>query len=440
MAAVVAGSLEPIERLASRLDLSSDDLTLYGRYRAKIRIDPSPPPQVRQGRYVLVTGITPTHHNAGKTVTTIGLAMGLERIGHRATVTLRQSSFGPTFGAKGGGGGGGKARIEPLEESLIGLGADVFAVEMANNLLAAVVDDAVHRGRLVDPASVTWRRVLDVDDRALRQIRAGLGGTLNGPEHQTGFDITAASEVMAILTLSRDLADLRSRLSSIVPAWDADGKPVTAGSLETAGSMAVLLRDAIRPNLMQTSDRTPAMVHTGPFGNIAPGNSSVIADIVSLAPERFCGDRGGIRFRSRRREVLPPQVPLSRGWRRTSQCSWPRSPASAITEVQMVTGQMLPPLQPGADNLASPRRKPPRIRRSRPSSPSTGFPATATTRWPLSLLLPVTQVPPRWQSTKRLLWEVPGCIELAEAVASCRRERRSPGRRSSSVVRPPRAG
>jgi formate--tetrahydrofolate ligase len=293
MAAVVAGTLEPVERVASLLDLSTEDLTFYGPYRAKIRIDPKPPPQARKGRYILITAITPTRHNAGKSVTTIGLAMGLERLGYRATATIRQSSFGPTFGAKGGGAGGGRSRVEPLEECLLGLGSDVFAVEMANNLLAAVVDDAVHRGADVDPASVTWRRALDVDDRTLRQVRVGQGGTLNGPEHQTGFDITAASEVMAILTLSRDFADLRSRLASIVAAWDRDGKPVTAGSVEAAGSMAVLLRDALRPNLMQTTDGTPVMIHTGPFGNIAPGNSSVIADIVALARSDFVVTEAG---------------------------------------------------------------------------------------------------------------------------------------------------
>lgn len=293
MGTVVAGTLEPVERLASRLFLSADDLTLHGPYRAKIRLDPTPPPEARKGHYVLVTAITPTRHSAGKTVTTIGLGMGLERLGHRATATLRQSSFGPTFGSKGGGGGGGKARIEPLEETLLGLGSDVFAVEMANNLLAAVVDDTVHRGTGLDPGSVTWRRVLDVDDRGLRQIVVGLGGTLNGPEHQTGFDITAASEVMAILTLSRDLADLRSRLTSIVPAWDLDGRPVTAGTLEAAGSMAVLFRDAMRPNLMQTTDGTPVMIHTGPFGNIAPGNSSVIADGLALTRSDFVVTEAG---------------------------------------------------------------------------------------------------------------------------------------------------
>jgi len=293
MTAVVAGALEPIASVASRLGLSADDLTLHGPYRAKIRLDPTPPVKPRKGRYVLVTAITPTRHPAGKTSTSIGLVMGLERLGHTATATLRQSSFGPTFGAKGGGAGGGRAQIEPLEESLLGLGSDVFAVEMANNLLAAVVDDAVHRGADVDPASVTWRRAIDVDDRALRQIRVGLGGALNGPEYQTGFDITAASEVMAILTLSRDLADLRSRLASIVPAWDRSGNPVTAGSLEAAGSMAVLLRDAIRPNLMQTTEGTPVIIHTGPFGNIAPGNSSVIADVIALARSDFVVTEAG---------------------------------------------------------------------------------------------------------------------------------------------------
>lgn len=287
------GTLQPVERLASGLGLLPIDLTVNSSYRAKIRLDPTPPSEARKGRYVLVTSITPTRHPAGKTATSIGLVMGLNRLGHLATAALRQSAFGPTFGAKGGGAGGGKAQIEPLVESLLGLGSDMFAVETANNLLAAIVDDAVHRGANIDPNAVTWRRVLDVDDRGLRQIHVGLGGHLNGPEHFTGFDITAASEVMAILTLSRDLADLRDRLASIVPAWDRDGSPVRTASLDAAGSMAVLLRDAIRPNLMQTSEGTPVLIHTGPFGNIAPGNSSVIGDAIALPRSDFVVTEAG---------------------------------------------------------------------------------------------------------------------------------------------------
>jgi formate--tetrahydrofolate ligase len=178
---------------------------------------------------------------------------------------------------KGGGAGGGAAQVVPLEECLLRL-TDTPAVEAAHNLLAAVVDDALHRNGSLDPAAVTWPRVLDVDDRALRHVVIGLGGRVNGPIRESGFDITAASEVMALLALSSDFTDLRSRLEELVPMWDAEGKPVTAGQLGVAGAMAVLLQDALQPNLMQTSEGTPVLVHTGPFGNLAAGNSSVVGD------------------------------------------------------------------------------------------------------------------------------------------------------------------
>lgn len=279
---------------AERLGLTLGELVVHGPHRAKIPLAlvPSGAPP-RRGRYVLVTAMTPSGRGAGKTVTTIGLSMALNRLGRSATATLRQSSFGPTFGGKGGGAGGGAAQVLPLEECLLGLGADDFAVESANNLLAAVVDDALHRGADVDPATVSWRRVIDMDDRALRQITAGLGGRLNGPERETGFDITAASEVMAILGLSRDLADLRRRIESIVPAWDAAGRPVTAGSLQVAGAMTAILVDTLQPNLMHTSEGTPAIIHTGPFGNIAQGNCSVTADLFALSRSDFVVTEAG---------------------------------------------------------------------------------------------------------------------------------------------------
>lgn len=268
--------------VAADLGLGDDDIELHGRHRVKVRLEALANAPGRRGRYVLVTAITPSGPGIGKTVTAIGLAMGLERIGTSAAVALRQSALGPTLGVKGGGAGGGAACVVPLEECLLGLGADTSAVESATNLLASVVDDAVYRGGGIDPTSVTWRRVLDMDDRALRHVIVGLGGRLHGVPRETGFDITAASEVTAILGLSRDLGDLHARLDAVVPAWDRAGRPITAKQLGASGAMTALLRDALQPNLMQTSEGTPVLVHTGPFGNIATGNSSVVADLIAL--------------------------------------------------------------------------------------------------------------------------------------------------------------
>jgi formate--tetrahydrofolate ligase len=275
-----------IREVAAELGWQEDDLVVQGPHRAKVRVAGPTPAGGPRGRYVLVTGTTPTAAGEGKTVTTISAAMGLARLGLRSVATLRQSSLGPTLGSKGGGAGGGEARLEPLAEALLGLGADLFAVESANNLLAAWVDDLLARpdpGIPIDPAHVMWRRVLDMDDRALRSI----GVTIDGPDgpwrRETGFDITAASEVMAVLSLATDLGDLRERLARIVVAYDRSGGAVTAEAVGAAGALAVLLRDALGPNLLQTSEGTPALVHGGPFANIAHGCSSVIADQLALA-------------------------------------------------------------------------------------------------------------------------------------------------------------
>jgi formate--tetrahydrofolate ligase len=266
--------MRSLRDVAEELGLEQEHVEVRGAH-AKVGLAALEHTSTRRGRYVLVTAMTPNKSGIGKSVTAIGLAMGLRRLGTRAAVTLRQSSLGPILGLKGGGAGGGAAALVPLDHCLLGLGSDLFAVESANNLLAAVVEDALFRGKDVDPASVSWRRVMDMDDRALREVQLGSG-------RSTGFDITAASEVMALLALSRDLPDLRARLDRVVPCWDTSGRPVTAGDLQAAGAMAVLLRDAAQPNLLQTSDGTPALVHTGPFGNIAAGCSSVIADLVAL--------------------------------------------------------------------------------------------------------------------------------------------------------------
>jgi formate--tetrahydrofolate ligase len=273
--------MKDIRLVAAGLGLTDDQFETRGHH-AKIGLNALDLSEHR-ARYVLVTATTPNTRGIGKTVTALGLGMALRAYG-RSAVSLRQSSLGPTLGMKGGGAGGGKASVVPLDHSLLGLGADLFAVESANNLLAAVVDDAIWRGFPIDPGTVSWRRVLDMDDRTLRSILVAANGkVLEGPgQRVTGFDITAASEVMAVLALSRDLEDLRARLARIVPAWDTSGAPVTAGGLGAAGAMAVLLRDALQPNLMQTADGTPVTIHSGPFGTLAAGNSSVIGDRILL--------------------------------------------------------------------------------------------------------------------------------------------------------------
>jgi formate--tetrahydrofolate ligase len=272
-----------IRDVAAAIGLGDDLIEVHGPHRAKVRLaalESNPGPA---GRYVLVTATTPTPQGEGKTVTAIGLSMALGALGHRSALSIRQSSLGPVFGLKGGGAGGGAAAVEPIDEAVLGLGSDFFAIETANNLLAAVLEEALHRGTAgLDPKAITWRRAIDMDDRSLRNIVVGLGGELNGVPRETGFDITAASEVMTVMALSRDLRDMRERLARIVPAFDNEGLPVTAERLGAAGAMAVVLRSALQPNLMQTCEGTPVFIHTGPFGNIATGNSSVVADRIAL--------------------------------------------------------------------------------------------------------------------------------------------------------------
>jgi formate--tetrahydrofolate ligase len=292
--------------VAERLGLGADLVEMHGPHRAKVSLDALASGGA-PGRYVLVTAITPTAAGEGKTVTAIGLSMALARAGRRAAVTLRQSSLGPTLGSKGGGAGGGASRIEPLEEALLGLGSDLFAVETANNLLAAMLDEGLRHGlHGIDPGTVTWKRVIDVDDRALRHISVGV----NGSVHDTGFEITAASEVMAVLALSRDLADLRGRLGRIVPAFDGQGRPVTAEQLQAAGAMSVLLREALRPNLMQTSEGTPVLIHTGPFGNIATGNSSLVGDLILLPRVDYLVTEAGFGADLGAEKLLDIKAPL----------------------------------------------------------------------------------------------------------------------------------
>ena len=277
--------MEPITEIAARLGIEPDELEVYGRYKAKVALSLVGRLAARPaGKYVCVTAITPTPLGEGKTTTTIGLSMALNRVGCRAIAAIRQPSLGPVFGIKGGAAGGGYAQVVPMEDFNLHLTGDVHAISLAHNLLAAMIDNSItHGNRLrIDPLTITWPRVVDISDRALRKIVIGLGGRENGAPRESGFDIAVASEVMAILGLTTSLKDLRQRLGRITIGLDADGRAVTAEALGTAGAMAVLLRDAIKPTLLQTTENTPVFVHTGPFANIAHGNSSIIADLIGL--------------------------------------------------------------------------------------------------------------------------------------------------------------
>src|SRR5215472_7909750 len=301
-----SASLKPLDDIAAEMGLSPDMLEPYGDYVKKIKLAAIEELADRpKAKYVVVTAITPTPLGEGKTTTTVGLGQGFKHIGKRATVAIRQPSMGPTFGIKGGAAGGGYSQVVPMEALNLHLTGDMHAVTAAHNLLAAMIDNHIYQGNTlgIDPHNITWRRVLDVNDRALRNIVIGLGGRADGVPRQTGFDITAASEVMATLALASSLADLRARLGRIVIGYTRDGTPVTAEQLAGAGSMAVLLRDAVKPNLLQTLENTPVLVHAGPFGNIATGNSSVIADLIGIhagdylvTEAGFGADMGAERF------------------------------------------------------------------------------------------------------------------------------------------------
>src|SRR5215470_2483390 len=277
--------LVPIADVARGLGIEDDELELYGRHKAKVALQLMKRLADRpNGKYIDVTAITPTPLGEGKTTTTIGLSMSLNRVGARTIAAIRQPSLGPVFGIKGGAAGGGYAQVVPMEDFNLHLTGDVHAISLAHNLLAAMIDNSiVHGNKLkIDPHTITWPRVVDVSDRALRKIVVGLGGRENGLPRETGFDISVASEVMAILGLTTSIKDLRARLGRIVIGLDEGGKAVTAEDLKTAGAMAVLLRDAIKPTLLQTTENTPVMIHAGPFANIAHGNSSILADLIGL--------------------------------------------------------------------------------------------------------------------------------------------------------------
>lgn len=279
--------LKNLNEIAEQMELSPEDFDLYGsQHIGKIRLSVLEKVKNRpNGKYIDVSAITPTPLGEGKSTTLIGLGEAMKLIGKRAVITLRQPSQGPTFGIKGGAAGGGYAQVVPMETFNLHLTGDIHAVGAANNLLASMIDNDLMRGNPlnIDPYSITWKRVLDVNDRALRKIIIGLGGKLEGGvPRETGFDITVASEVMAILALTTSLKDMRERFGRIVVGLKNDKTPVTAEEIGAAGAMTVLMRDAIRPNLMQTLENTPALVHAGPFANVAHGNSSILADLIGI--------------------------------------------------------------------------------------------------------------------------------------------------------------
>ena len=301
-----SATLAPLTEIAESIGLLPEHLEPYGRDVAKIDIDALGDVSARpRGKYVVVTAITPTPLGEGKTTTSVGLAQAMNHVGKRGLLALRQPSMGPTFGIKGGAAGGGYSQVVPMEKLNLHLTGDFHAVTAAHNLLAAMVDNHLHQGNPLKLSlqNITWRRVLDVNDRALRNIVIGMGGTEDGIVRRSGFDITAASEVMALLALASSFEDLRERLGRIVVGYTTDGEAVTAEQIGAAGAMAVILRDAVKPNLLQTLENTPALIHAGPFGNIATGNSSVIADKIGIhlcdyliTEAGFGADMGAERF------------------------------------------------------------------------------------------------------------------------------------------------
>lgn len=289
----------PIGKIAQNLGIDENDLELYGKYKAKIPLSYSTLEQRGLGKLVLVSAISPTPAGEGKTTVSIGLSQALNRVGKRSCVVLREPSLGPVFGIKGGATGGGYSQVVPMEDINLHFTGDFAAIEKAHNLLAALIDNNIQsktRSLGLDPRTISWRRVMDMNDRSLRSMVAGLGGTTSGVPRETGFDITAASEVMAILCLASDLSDLKKRLGNIFIGYTYDKKPIYARDLKAGGAMAALLKDAIKPNLVQTLENTPAIIHGGPFANIAQGTNSIIATKTSLALTDYTVTEAGFGF------------------------------------------------------------------------------------------------------------------------------------------------
>ena len=307
--------MKPITEIAAKLDITPDDLELYGKYKAKISEEFLQKIQDRpNGKLILMTAINPTPAGEGKTTTTVGLGEAFGRMGKKAVIALREPSLGPCFGIKGGAAGGGYAQVVPMEELNLHFTGDFHAITSANNLLAALLDNSLQQGNPlnIDPRQVVWKRCLDMNDRALRNIIVGMGGKTEGVVREDHFVITVASEIMAILCLAADMKDLKERLSKIVVAYTYQGEPVTAGDLKAVGSMAALLKDAMKPNIIQTLEHTPALVHGGPFANIAHGCNSVRATKAALkmadyvvTEAGFGADLGAEKFFDVKCRMLP---------------------------------------------------------------------------------------------------------------------------------------
>lgn len=291
--------MRPIGKIAEQLNLPPDEMIQYGKYKAKIPLKYLDASKVKNSRLVLVSAISPTPAGEGKTTVSIGLAQAMNRLGKRTTVVLREPSLGPVFGIKGGAAGGGHSQVLPMEDINLHFTGDFAAVEKAHNLLAALIDNNIQsktRSLGIDPRTVNWKRVFDMNDRSLRNIIVGLGGTTSGIPRETGFDITAASEIMAILCLAEDLQDLKRRLGNIFIGYTYDKKPIYARDLHAEGGMTALLKDAIQPNLVQTIEGTPAIIHGGPFANIAQGTNSVIATKMAMSHSEFVVTEAGFGF------------------------------------------------------------------------------------------------------------------------------------------------
>ena len=276
--------MEPIVKIAEKINLSEDDIELYGKYKCKIGLDVLNNNKSKEGKLVLVTAINPTPAGEGKSTVTVGLGQALCKKGRNAVIALREPSLGPVFGIKGGAAGGGYSQVVPMEDINLHFTGDMHAITATNNLLCAAIDNHIHQGNLlrIDSRRIVFKRVMDMNDRALRNVIVGMGGKVNGFVREDGFMITVASEIMAILCLASDLSDLKKRMGEIVVAYDLDGNPVYAKQLEVEGAMALLMKDAIKPNLVQTLENTPAIIHGGPFANIAHGCNSVIATKLAL--------------------------------------------------------------------------------------------------------------------------------------------------------------
>lgn len=281
-----AAKLKPIKEIAAKLRINEDDLELYGKYKAKIPLTLIDEDKIKKSKLILVTAMTPTPAGEGKTTVSIGLTEGMNKIGKKTTVVLREPSLGPVFGIKGGAAGGGNSQVVPMEDINLHFTGDFSAVEKANNLLAALIDNNIQNKEHslnIDPRTIMWKRVMDLNDRSLRKIVIGLGGTGDGIPRETGFNITAASEIMAILCMSKDFKDLKERIGNIFVGFTFEKKPIFARDLKAQAAMAILLKDAIKPNLVQTLEGNPAIIHAGPFANIAQGTNTIVATKMGLS-------------------------------------------------------------------------------------------------------------------------------------------------------------